>query len=113
MDPTQPQMPGQQAAPAMDPQMLQNLMMLQAIKSGAAGGAADPTASTQAMGPPGGMASPMPAPSPTAPVDPSTMAGGLGNQNQMAMPQQGMMQQQPQSNPVVNALMSQIPGGGQ
>lgn len=104
MDPTlQQQMPGQQAAPGMDPRAM---MMLQAIKAGAMGGAHPPPVT--------GMGTPpqMPMPGPGAPVDPASMAGGLG-QSQMAMPQQpgaGLMQQ---NNPIVNALMSPIPGGGQ
>jgi hypothetical protein len=98
-------MPGQQPDPNAE---LQNALMLQAIKGGAMGGAQAPAAATSAaMGPPPtGMPSPM-----ASPVDPSTMQGGMGMQNQMAaMPQmnQAMMQQQ---NPVASALMSPIPGG--
>lgn len=102
MDPTQ------QAA-------LQNALMLQAIKSGGQMQQQPPTDTGQAMGanpmqmagaavPP--QPQPMPTPQQMSPVDPASMTGGLAggqpNQQQMAA-----------SNPVVSALMSQIPGGGQ
>jgi hypothetical protein len=118
MDPTlttgaaTPNMPGA-AAPAMPTppttqQAMQNAMLLQAIQSGApsAGGAAPgPTSAAMGPAPMGGgpsPAPPMPPPTamPTPPVDPSTMAGGLGQ-----VPTS-------QANPVVSALMSQIPTAG-
>lgn len=130
MDPTLPQMPGAQGQMGMPP-AIQNAMMLAAIKGGATGGGAPPAGATGAamggaqmgpqtagmgqiapqMAPPPPMADPQMA---TPPVDPSTMAGGLGSQGAMPPLMNGMAGQQMagQPNPVVNALMSQIPGAG-
>jgi len=102
MDPTTQAM-------GQDPQALQNALILQAIKSGAAGGVA-PT--PQAMPP-----SPLTAP--------GNMTGGLGAQmaagGQPAMPGQAMQpmgpgaQQMPPGaqDPAIAALFSQIPPSGQ
>lgn len=99
MDPTLA--PGQAPMPAqVDPQAaMQNALMLQALQQQSQNG-------QTGMGgmPPNGMASQQPM-TPAAPVDPSTMTGGLGS-NQMP----GMA---PNPNPIANALMSPIPGGTQ
>lgn len=102
MDPTIPQQPGQQGM-AADPNMMKNLMMLQAIKAGGMGGATPPPVATgmppmnQQMAPGMGMGMQAPSVMPP-PVNPSAMPGALA---------------QPQADPVAAALMSQIPGGGQ
>ncbi len=106
--------PGQQQMPTgLDP-AIGNQLMLAAIKGGAGGGV------TPSMAPP---SMPPPPPAPVSPpVDPNSMQGGLGDQQQMQgmgqMPfsQMGLMGQQPVTpeppNPLVNALMNgQIPGG--
>lgn len=98
-----PQQPGQQGMAAADPNMLKNLMMLQAIKAGGMGGATPPPPATgmppmnQQMAPGMGMGM-SPPPMMPQPVNPANMQGGLA--------------QAPQD-PVAAALMSQIPGGGQ
>lgn len=118
----------------MDP-TLQNALMLQAIKAGAAGGGAPPAGPTgAAMGPTpmqgmgqipqseiGMQAGAMPPPaSVTPPVDPASMQGGVGQipQNELGMQQQnmpGMQNQAPSqaSLAALQALMGPIPSGGQ
>ena len=98
----------QDPGPAVDPSAMQNALMLQAIKGGAMGGLTPSAQMPSAPGMTGGGGS---APSSMgAPVDPGSMQGGLGMpQMQAAMQQQA----QPQQDPLMSALMSQIPGGGQ
>lgn len=108
---------------------LQNALLLQAIKGGASGGAMPPPQTGPAMGAqqmpamavpaamagaaPMGATPPMPMPPPTAPTNPATMAGGLGQPTSPMGTQMPMMQSMggQAADPTMQALFSQIPGG--
>ena len=125
MDPTLQQQPNPQASmgqSGMDP-AAQNSLMLQAIKAGAMGGANAPSAAPAVGQTPLPNATSMTPPM-TPPTDPSSQAGGLGNQTVpqpatgMGSPMQAAAMQQMMGapsgqgvNPVTQALFSPIPGG--